>query len=214
MNIEARLTERIGEAGKRLHTARSRNDQVATDFRLWVRDAIDGIAEQITGLMRTLAERAAVHAGDPMPGFTHLQTAQPVTFGHHLLAYVEMLERDRSRLGDARRRLNVSPLGAAALAGTSFPIGQGHDRRGTWLRSAGGELAGCRVGPRFRTGVPVGCGHQRDASVTLRRGKSLSGAARRTGSSDCPMRSPPAVRSCRKSAILMRPNWCGPRPAE
>ena len=122
MNIEARLTERIGEAGKRLHTARSRNDQVATDFRLWVRDATDGISEQITALMRALAERAAAYAADPMPGFTHLQTAQPVTFGHHLLAYVEMLERDRGRLADARRRLNVSPLGAAALAGTSFPI--------------------------------------------------------------------------------------------
>jgi argininosuccinate lyase len=122
MNIEARLTERIGEAGKRLHTARSRNDQVATDFRLWVRDAIDGIAAQIADLMRALAERAAAHAADPMPGFTHLQTAQPVTFGHHLLAYVEMLERDRGRLADARARLNVSPLGAAALAGTSFPI--------------------------------------------------------------------------------------------
>jgi argininosuccinate lyase len=122
MNIEARLTERIGEAGKRLHTARSRNDQVATDFRLWVRDAIDGISVQIADLMRALAERAAAHAADPMPGFTHLQTAQPVTFGHHLLAYVEMLERDRGRLADARTRLNVSPLGSAALAGTSFPI--------------------------------------------------------------------------------------------
>ena len=127
MNIEARLTERIGEAGKRLHTARSRNDQVATDFRLWVRDAIDGISAQITDLMRVLAERAGAHAGDPMPGFTHLQTAQPVTFGHHLLAYVEMLDRDRGRLADCRRRLNVSPLGSAALAGTSFPI----DRRMT-----------------------------------------------------------------------------------
>jgi argininosuccinate lyase len=122
MNIEARLTERIGEAGKRLHTARSRNDQVATDFRLWVRDATDGIGAQITDLMRALAERAAAHAADPMPGFTHLQTAQPVTFGHHLLAYVEMLDRDRGRLTDARARMNVSPLGSAALAGTSFPI--------------------------------------------------------------------------------------------
>ncbi len=122
MNIEARLTARIGEAGKRLHTARSRNDQVATDFRLWVRDAIDIIAEQITELMRVLAHRAAAHAADPMPGFTHMQTAQPVTFGHHLLAYVEMLDRDRGRLADARRRLNESPLGSAALAGTSFPI--------------------------------------------------------------------------------------------
>ena len=122
MNIEARLTERIGEAGRRLHTARSRNDQVATDFRLWVRDAIDGLDGQIAGLMLALAEHAAAFAADPMPGFTHLQTAQPVTFGHHLLAYVEMLSRDRGRLADARRRLNECPLGAAALAGTSFPI--------------------------------------------------------------------------------------------
>ncbi len=122
MNIEARLTDRIGEAGKRLHTARSRNDQVATDFRLWVRDAIDGLTAQITDVMQALAERAATHAADPMPGFTHLQTAQPVTFGHHMLAYVEMLDRDRGRLADCRKRLNVSPLGSAALAGTSFPI--------------------------------------------------------------------------------------------
>jgi len=122
MNIEARLAERIGEAGRRLHTARSRNDQVATDFRLWVRDAIDGLAEQLTDAMRSLANRAAAHAADPMPGFTHLQTAQPVTFGHHLLAYVEMLDRDRGRLADCRRRLNECPLGSAALAGTSFPI--------------------------------------------------------------------------------------------
>ncbi len=122
MNIEARLTDRIGEAGRRLHTARSRNDQVATDFRLWVRDAIDGLTGQVTDLMRALADRAATYAADPMPGFTHLQTAQPVTFGHHLLAYVEMLDRDRGRLADCRRRLNECPLGSAALAGTSFPI--------------------------------------------------------------------------------------------
>ena len=121
-NIEARLIERIGEAGRRLHTARSRNDQVATDFRLWVREAIDTIDDAARELMQALAERAAEHADALMPGFTHLQTAQPVTFGHHLLAYVEMLARDRGRLGDARARLNVSPLGAAALAGTSFPI--------------------------------------------------------------------------------------------
>ncbi len=122
MNIEARLTERIGEAGKRLHTARSRNDQVATDFRLWVRDAIDGLSAQISDAMLALARRAADHAADPMPGFTHLQTAQPVTFGHHMLAYVEMLDRDRGRLADCRKRLNACPLGSAALAGTSFPI--------------------------------------------------------------------------------------------
>ena len=122
MNIEARLTDRIGEAGKRLHTGRSRNDQVATDFRLWVRDAIDGIDAQLADVMLALATRAAEHASDPMPGFTHLQTAQPVTFGHHMLAYVEMLSRDRGRLADARRRLNECPLGSAALAGTSFPL--------------------------------------------------------------------------------------------
>ncbi|MBB2155948.1 argininosuccinate lyase [Gluconacetobacter diazotrophicus] len=127
MNIEARLSDRIGEAGKRLHTARSRNDQVATDFRLWVRDAIDGLDAQAASLMRALCRRAEQHAADPMPGFTHLQTAQPVTFGHHLMAYVEMLGRDRGRLADARRRLNECPLGSAALAGTSFPI----DRRMT-----------------------------------------------------------------------------------
>ncbi len=122
MNIEARLTERIGEAGKRLHTGRSRNDQVALDFRLWVRDAMDGLSAQISDVMHAFAERAEVYAAAPMPGFTHLQTAQPVTFGHHLLAYVEMLARDRGRLADARARLNECPLGSAALAGTSFPI--------------------------------------------------------------------------------------------
>ncbi len=121
-NIEVRLTNRIGEAARRLHTARSRNDQVATDFKLWVRSAIDGVAAQVKDLMRALAERAAEHAASVMPGFTHLQTAQPVTFGHNLLAYVEMLSRDAGRLHDARARLNECPLGAAALAGTSFPI--------------------------------------------------------------------------------------------
>ena len=121
-NIEVRLTERIGDAARRLHTARSRNDQVATDFRLYVRGAIDNLLLQIQDLMRAFASRAAEHAGTVMPGFTHLQTAQPVTFGHHLLAYVEMLNRDAGRLRDARARLNECPLGAAALAGTSFPI--------------------------------------------------------------------------------------------
>ena len=121
-NIEVALREKIGEAGRRLHTGRSRNDQVATDFRLWVRGAIDALQAQVKDLMLALATRAAEHAGSVMPGFTHLQTAQPVTFGHHLLAYVEMLARDSGRLADARKRLNESPLGAAALAGTSFPI--------------------------------------------------------------------------------------------
>jgi argininosuccinate lyase len=122
MNVEARLRELIGPAAGRLHTARSRNDQVATDFRLYVRDAVDALDAALADLLRAFAEKALAHAGTVMPGFTHLQTAQPVTFGHHCLAYVEMLARDRGRFADARRRLNESPLGAAALAGTSFPI--------------------------------------------------------------------------------------------
>ena len=122
LNIEARLTDMIGPAAGRLHTARSRNDQVATDFRLFVRDSLDHLAAQTTALMRALAQQAETHAALIMPGFTHLQPAQPVTYGHHLLAYVEMLSRDRSRFADARARLNQCPLGAAALAGTSFPI--------------------------------------------------------------------------------------------
>ena len=122
LNIEARLKERIGDAAGRLHTARSRNDQVATDFRLYMRDTVDHVAVQIAGLQKALATQAERHSDTVMPGFTHLQTAQPVTFGHHCLAYVEMLARDRGRFVDARERLNESPLGAAALAGTSFPI--------------------------------------------------------------------------------------------
>jgi argininosuccinate lyase len=122
LNIESRLTDAIGEAGKRLHTARSRNDQVALDFRMYVRDALDAFDTQLVALQVALAKKAETHADTIMPGFTHLQPAQPVTFGHHLLAYVEMLARDRGRFADARRRLNECPLGAAALAGTSFPI--------------------------------------------------------------------------------------------
>ena len=122
MNVEARLAEIIGSAAGRLHTGRSRNDQVATDFRLWVRDTIDAIDASLADLQQALAEKAVVHAGTVMPGFTHLQSAQPVTFGHHMMAYVEMLGRDRGRFQDARRRLNECPLGAAALGGTNFPI--------------------------------------------------------------------------------------------
>jgi argininosuccinate lyase len=122
MNVESRLKALIGEPAGRLHTARSRNDQVATDFRLWVRDRIDAFDVVLARLQLSLARKAEVHAGTVMPGFTHLQPAQPVTFGHHLMAYVEMLARDRGRFADARARLNESPLGSAALAGTSFPI--------------------------------------------------------------------------------------------
>lgn len=122
LNVEARLKERIGEAGGRLHTGRSRNDQVATDFRLWTRRALDLFDELLTDLMRALLDQAEAHAGTIMPGFTHLQSAQPVTFGHHMMAYLEMFSRDRSRMRDCRSRMNESPLGAAALAGTPYPI--------------------------------------------------------------------------------------------
>ncbi len=122
MHVEARLAELIGDAAGRLHTARSRNDQVATDLKLWVRNAIDALDHGLQELQAALITKAEAHADTIMPGFTHLQTAQPVTFGHHMLAYVEMLGRDRQRFTDARARLNLSPLGSAALAGTSFPI--------------------------------------------------------------------------------------------
>jgi argininosuccinate lyase len=125
LNIERRLSEAIGDAGKRLHTARSRNDQVATDVRLWLRDELDLISGFLRQLQVQLLNQADAHAGTIMPGFTHLQVAQPVTFGHHLMAYFEMFERDRGRLADCRKRMNVLPLGAAALAGTSFPINRG-----------------------------------------------------------------------------------------
>jgi argininosuccinate lyase len=126
MHVEARLKEIVGEAAGRLHTARSRNDQVATDFRLWVRDAIDGLDTELKALQTALLVRAEEHAETVMPGFTHLQVAQPVTLGHHLMAYVEMLGRDRTRLAGCRERLNECPLGAAALAGTSFPLNREH----------------------------------------------------------------------------------------
>jgi len=122
MHVESRLREIVGEPASRLHTARSRNDQVATDFRLWVRGKLDSLDTGLIGLQRALVDQADTHAATVMPGFTHLQTAQPVTLGHHLMAYYEMIKRDRSRLQDCRARMNECPLGSAALAGTSFPI--------------------------------------------------------------------------------------------
>jgi argininosuccinate lyase len=122
LNIEARLTALVGDAGKRLHTGRSRNDQIATDIRLWLRGAIDTLSTRLAGLRRALLDLAEQHADTIMPGFTHLQVAQPVTFGHHLMAYEAMFARDMERLADCRRRVNRLPLGAAALAGTSYPI--------------------------------------------------------------------------------------------
>ncbi len=141
MNVESRLAELIGPAAGRLHTARSRNDQVALDFRLWVRDTLDHLDAQVKDLMLALAEKAAAEADTVMPGFTHLQSAQPVTFGHHLLAYVEMLGRDRSRLQDARKRMNESPLGAGGARRHLLPDRSSHDGGSAWLRSSDGQLA-------------------------------------------------------------------------
>jgi len=126
MNIESRLTELVGEAGKKLHTGRSRNDQVATDVRLWLRETLDGIDERLTDVMTRILDLASAHTETVMPGLTHLQPAQPVSFAHHLMAWFEMADRDRSRFRDCRKRVNVCPLGSAALAGTTFPI----DRKG------------------------------------------------------------------------------------
>ena len=122
MNIESRLASLIGDPARRLHTARSRNDQVATDIRLWLREAIEQLDSQLAALQEALIDQAEAHITTVMPGYTHLQTAQPVSFGFHLMAYVEMFGRDRGRFSDARKRLNESPLGAAALAGTPHPI--------------------------------------------------------------------------------------------
>jgi len=129
MNVESRLIALVGDVGKKLHTARSRNDQIATDIRLYLRDAIDSLHETMSALLLAIADLAERHADTIMPGFTHLQTAQPVTFGHHLMAWFEMLLRDRDRLKDVRRRVNVMPLGSAALAGTTFPIDRSQTAR-------------------------------------------------------------------------------------
>ena len=213
MNVESRLEELIGPAAGRLHTARSRNDQVATDFRLWVRDAIDDIDAALADYQRALAEKALAHAATVMPGFTHLQTAQPVTFGHHLLAYVEMAERDRGRFADARTRLNESPLGAAALAGTSFPIDRGMTAKALGFDAADGELARCRRRPRFRSGDAVGCGDLQPCICRVSPKRSCCGRRRSRVSSVCRTNSPPAPRLCRRSAIPTRRSSCARGPA-
>ena len=154
MNVESRLKEIVGEPAGRLHTARSRNDQVATDFKLWVRDQMDAAIAGLTALMQALIGQAEAGADWVMPGFTHLQTAQPVTWGHHMMAYVEMFARDRSRFQDARKRMNECPLGAAALAGTSFPIDRhataaalGFDRPSARIRRGGSRHTASPCGP-------------------------------------------------------------------
>jgi argininosuccinate lyase len=192
MHVEARLAELIGPAAGRLHTARSRNDQVATDFRLWVRDAIDEVDAALAALQRVLVVRAEEHVDAIMPGFTHLQSAQPVTLGHHFMAYYEMLRRDRSRFADARARLNECPLGSAALAGTGFPI----DREAT-ARALGFDR-------------PTISGPRPSARSTSRASprSSSSGRASPSAFSSLPTASRPARRSCRRSATPTRPSWC------
>ena len=169
-NVEARLTDIIGPAGGRLHTGRSRNDQVALDVRLWTRDTVDRLEAMLRDLQEALIDRAEEYAATIMPGFTHLQTAQPITFGHHLLAYVEMFGRDRSRLRDCRERMNELPLGAAALAGTPHPIDRKHTAKALGFDRADGQLARCRVGPRLCRRVPRRGLAVRRASVAARRG--------------------------------------------
>ena len=157
MNVEARLKEIIGEPAGRLHTGRSRNDQVATDFKLWVRDQLDAAEAGLLALIAALVEQAEAGADWVMPGFTHLQTAQPVTWGHHMMAYVEMFGRDLSRVRDARARMNESPLGAAALAGTSFPIDRHMTAAALGFDRPAANSLDAVSGSRFRVGVPVGC---------------------------------------------------------
>jgi len=144
LNIEARLTQLVGDAGKRLHTGRSRNDQVATDVRLWLRDEIDAIRELLKALQRALVDVAAQHTETVMPGFTHLQVAQPISFAHHLLAYVEMLSRDEERMGEIRARTNRLPLGSAALAGTTYPLDRARVARSLGMVNAQGEAQLCQ----------------------------------------------------------------------
>ena len=178
MNIEARLAELIGAAAGRLHTARSRNDQVAVDLRLWVKRELERTATALKGLIAVFLDRAEEHAATVMPGFTHLQSAQPVTFGHHCMAYVEMFGRDLSRTRDAIRRMDESPLGAAALAGTSFPIDRHRTAVGPRLPRADPQFDRQRFRPRLRAGIPGAGGDRRHAFVAAgRRDRHLVDAA-------------------------------------
>ena len=200
MTIEARLRELIGDAAGRLHTARSRNDQVATDLRLWLRDAIDRLDGALRDLQAALIDQAERHAATVMPGLTHLQPAQPVTFGHHLLAYVEMLGRDRGRAADCRARLNECPLGAAALAGTSFPI----DREAT-ARALGVERPSANSMDAVSDRAFV-------IEFLAAAPRSWScGRAPSSATSRYRLPTPPARRSCRRSATPTPPNWCAAR---
>ena len=168
MNVEARLKELIGEPAGRLHTGRSRNDQVALDFRMWVRDQVDSAIQGLEGLIRALVEQADGHEATVMPGFTHLQSAQPVTWGHHMMAYVEMFGRDLSRFQDARERMNECPLGAAALAGTGFPIDREMTARALGFARPTANSLDSVAGPGFRVGVPLRRLDHRDPPIAVR----------------------------------------------
>ena len=208
MNVESRLKALIGEPAGRLHTARSRNDQVATDFRLWVRGQCDAVDAGLAALMRALVAQAEAGAELVMPGFTHLQVAQPVTWGHHMLAYVEMLDRDRGRFRDARARMNESPLGAAALAGTSFPIDREMTAAALGFDAADGEFARRGERPRLRAGVPRRGGDLRDASQPVRRGAGDLVERAVPLRAAVATASRPGRRSCRRSATRTRRSWC------
>ncbi len=214
MNIESRLATLVGPAAGRLHTARSRNDQVALDFRLWVRDTLDQLDGQLRGLQLTLATKALAHAGSVMPGFTHMQSAQPITFGHHLLAYVEMFARDRGRFADARRRLNECPLGAAALAGTSFPIDRAATSQALGFDRPTANSLDSVSDRDFALEALAARRHLRRAPVALRGGshRAVGDAAVRLRRAR-PTSSRPAPPSCRRSATPTPPNWCAARPA-
>ena len=212
-HVEARLKDLIGPAAGRLHTARSRNDQVATDLRLYVRDAIDGLDAALAELQVALAEKALAHAGTVMPGFTHLQPAQPVTFGHHLLAYVEMLARDRGRLADARKRLERIPARRRRAGRNFIPDRPRGDRRRARLRAAGGEFARRGLRPRFRAGDAFGLRDLRRASLALRRGdRDLDLAGVRAGEAFRPLHHR-LLDHAAEAQSRTRPSWCAPRPA-
>lgn len=211
MNVEKRLTDRIGDAGKRLHTGRSRNDQVATGIRLYLRDAIDRIVGFVRGLQAALLDLAEPNAATVMPGFTHLQVAQPVTFGHHLLAYVEMLGRDAERMQDCRKRVNRLPLGAAALAGTTYPI----DRHYT------AELLGfddvCHNSLDAVSDRDFAIEFTAAASLVMTHLSRLSEElilwmSPRVASSTLPTASAPAARSCRRKRTRTCRSWYAARP--
>jgi len=194
MNIEARLTELIGDAGKRLHTGRSRNDQVATDIRLYLREQITDIIAQLVDLQKGLLDLAEAEANTIMPGFTHLQVAQPVTFGHHMMAWFEMLQRDATRMSDCVVRMNVSPLGAAALAGTSYPI----DR----------DFTATELGFSAPAANSLDAVSDRDFALEFCAVAAILGPLRSSISSSCLTAIVPVRLSCHRKRIRTCRNWC------